>query len=42
LSISTPISSKPRQAVPGTKMAYPGMAKPEDRAAVIAFLQSLK
>lgn len=33
---------KPREAVPGTKMAYPGMAKPEDRAAVIAFLQSLK
>ena len=34
--------AKPRQAVPGNKMAYAGMAKPEDRAAVIAFLQSLK
>ena len=34
--------AKPRQAVPGNKMAYAGMAKPEDRAAVIAYLQSLK
>ncbi len=34
--------AKPRQAIPGNKMAYPGMAKLEDRAAVIAFLQSLK
>jgi cytochrome c len=34
--------AKPRQDIPGNKMAYPGMAKPEDRAAVIAFLQSLK
>lgn len=33
--------AKPRQAVPGTKMAFAGMAKPEDRAAVIAYLRTL-
>lgn len=34
--------AKPRQAIPGNKMAYAGLTKPEDRAAVIAYLQSLK
>lgn len=28
----------PRQAVPGNKMAYAGLRKPEDRADVIAYL----
>lgn len=31
----------PRQAVPGTKMAFVGLKKPEERANVIAYLQSL-
>lgn len=31
----------PREAVPGTKMAFVGLKKPEDRANVIAYLQSL-
>ncbi len=31
----------PKGAVPGNKMAYAGMKKPEDRAAVIAYLRSL-
>ena len=30
----------PKKAIPGTKMAYAGMKKPEDRAAVIKYLQS--
>jgi len=30
---------KPAAAVPGTTMAYQGMAKPEDRRALIAFLK---
>lgn len=33
---------KPRQAIPGNKMAFAGIAKAEDRAALIAFLQTLK
>ncbi|MEO1191748.1 MAG: cytochrome c family protein [Pseudomonadota bacterium] len=31
----------PRQFVPGTKMAYPGLRKTEDRADVIAYIRSL-
>jgi cytochrome c len=31
--------TKPGDLVPGTKMAFIGLAKPEDRAAVIAYLQ---
>jgi cytochrome c len=29
----------PKEAVPGTKMSFAGLPKPEDRANVIAFLQ---
>jgi cytochrome c len=29
----------PRSTVPGTKMTFPGLHKPEDRQAVIAFLK---
>ncbi len=32
----------PRKVVPGTKMAYAGLRKPEQRAEVLAFLKSLK
>ena len=32
---------KPKKYVPGTKMAYAGLRKPEQRAAVIAWLRSL-
>ncbi len=32
---------KPAKYVPGTKMAYAGMKKPEDRAAVLLYLNSL-
>ena len=32
----------PKKYMPGTKMAYAGLAKPEDRANVIAYLASLK
>jgi cytochrome c len=31
----------PKEYVPGTKMVFPGLKKPEDRAAVIAYLRSL-
>jgi cytochrome c len=31
----------PREAVPGTKMTFAGLKKPEDRAAVIAYLRTL-
>jgi len=30
----------PKAVVPGTKMIYPGMKKPEDRADVIAYLKT--
>jgi cytochrome c len=30
----------PKAYAPGTKMSFPGLSKPEDRAAVIAFLRS--
>ncbi len=33
--------TKPRQVVPGTKMAFAGLSKPEDRANVIAFMRTL-
>lgn len=33
---------KPKQFVPGTKMTFAGIKKPEDRANVIKWLQSLK
>lgn len=33
---------KPKKAVPGTKMNFIGLKKPEDRAAVVKYLQSLK
>jgi len=29
----------PRKTVPGTNMVYPGLKKPEERAAVIAYLK---
>ncbi|MBX6324253.1 MAG: cytochrome c family protein, partial [Rhodospirillaceae bacterium] len=33
--------TSPKDAVPGTKMAFPGLRKPEERAAVIAYLRTL-
>ena len=32
----------PRQVVPGTKMAFAGLKKPQDRADVIAYLKTQK
>jgi len=32
----------PKAMVPGTKMAFPGLPKPEDRANVIAYLETFK
>jgi cytochrome c len=32
---------KPKAYLPGTKMAYPGMKKPEDRASLILYMHSL-
>jgi len=32
----------PKAMVPGTKMIFPGLPKPEDRANVIAYLSTLK
>lgn len=32
----------PKAAVPGTKMSFAGLPKPEDRANVIAYLETLK
>ena len=32
----------PKKAIPGTKMGYAGMKKPEDRAALIKWLETLK
>jgi cytochrome c len=32
----------PKGMVPGTKMIFPGLSKPEDRANVIAYLETLK
>lgn len=32
----------PKQLVPGTKMTFPGIKKPEERADLLAFLQSLE
>ena len=32
----------PKQMVPGTKMTFVGLKKPEERADVIAYLESLK
>lgn len=34
--------TNPREMVPGTTMAFAGIRKAEERAALIAFLQSLK
>lgn len=34
--------ASPKAFLPGTKMAYIGMAKPEDRKALIAFLKTKK
>jgi cytochrome c len=31
--------ANPRKSVPGTKMAFPGLPKPEDRANVITYLE---
>jgi cytochrome c len=31
----------PKEAIPGTKMAYGGIKKPDDRANLLAYLQSL-
>lgn len=31
----------PKQLVPGTKMAFPGLKKPQDRLDVVAYLSSL-
>lgn len=33
--------AKPRQSIPGNKMAFAGLNKPEDRANVIAYLRTL-
>lgn len=33
---------KPKDLVKGTKMAFPGLRKPEDRANVIAYLKSVE
>jgi cytochrome c len=33
---------KPQEFAKGTKMAFPGLPKPQDRADVIAYLESLK
>jgi cytochrome c len=33
--------TSPKALVPGTKMAYVGMQKPEDRAAVLAYLKKM-
>ena len=32
----------PKKAIPGTKMGYAGMPKPQDRANLIAYLETLK
>jgi cytochrome c len=32
----------PRKEMPGTKMVFPGLKKPEDRKAVIAYLEQQK
>lgn len=32
--------TRPNQLVPGTTMAFPGMTKPEERAALIAYLKT--
>jgi len=34
--------AKPQQKVPGTKMTFPGYDKPEDVAAVVAYLRKLR
>ncbi len=34
--------TNPKAMVPGTKMVFPGLSKPEDRANVIAYLATLK
>lgn len=34
--------TNPRGAMPGNRMAYPGLAGPEDRAAVIRYLRTLR
>ena len=33
---------KPKKYIPGTKMNYAGMRKPEDRAAIVKYLQTLR
>jgi len=33
--------TKPKEYAPGTKMAFPGLSKPEDRAALLAYLRTL-
>lgn len=40
-SVNTFIT-KPKDYVPGTKMAFPGLKKPQDRADVILFLEKQK
>ena len=34
--------ANPKKDVPGTKMSFAGLPKPEDRANVIAYLESLQ
>lgn len=34
--------AKPKDFIPGTKMAFPGLKKPQDRADIILFLESKK
>jgi cytochrome c len=34
--------ARPQQFAKGTKMAFPGIPKPQDRADVVAYIQSLK
>jgi cytochrome c len=33
---------KPKKYIPGTKMNYAGMRKPEDRAAIVKYIQTLR
>ena len=34
--------ASPRRAMPGNRMAYAGLAKPEDRAALIQYLRTVR
>ena len=38
----TSVLMKPQEFAKGTKMSFPGLQKPQDRADVVAYLESLK